>query len=161
MPTEIKADGMKIIANLNDFSMPLSEDLIKKHCGHMPKSNAEAWAMARRLRNRVLNFPNINIGKGTIWDKRQSRIERRKRREAGVMKINIGVEIDSDIKKHELCEKLLTIEGIKKIKKVSDNSIEVEIDKKLNQKKAIETVVKNLEEDFEEIKSVKSVDFQD
>lgn len=165
IPTEIKSDGTKILAKIGGLNMPLSEDVIKKHCGHKPKTDMEAKVMARRLKGKVLDFPNINLRTESPWDKRQKRIERRKRRERNVMKVNVGVKLDSEVVKSELFQKLLEIEGVKRVKKISDSSIELETERRLEnktfgQKDINEKIIKTLE-GIDEIKEISSIDYQD
>lgn len=130
IPTEIKSDGTKILAKIGGLNMPLSEDIIKKHCGHKPKTEMEAKVMARRLKNRVLDFPNISLGTESPWDKRQKRIERRKRREANLMKVTIKVEMEEDYDDSKVSLALLNIEEIKKVKSISKNAVTFELERK-------------------------------
>lgn len=160
-PKEVKADGLKLFAEINGMQMPLSDDMMKHYCGHLPKSEMEAKVMARRLKGKRLDFPNINMGSETKQDKREERIARRKRRERNVMKVNLGVKLDDDVKKHELSAKLMEIEGVKKVKKISDSGIELEIERKMSQKDINEKIVKLLEEDYEGIKELSSIDYHD
>lgn len=176
IPTEIKAEGTKIYARLGGLNMPLSEEIIKKHCGHQPKSEMEAKVMAIRLKGKMLDFPNINPRKQKrkikTWsgnrdnpEYRKERIERRKRRERNIMKVNVGVKLDSEVVKSELFQKLLEIDGVKRVKKISDSSIELETERKLEnktigQKEVNEKIIKTLE-GIEEIKEIISIDYQD
>lgn len=131
IPNDINADGLKIYAKLGGLNMPLSEDMIKKYCGHLPKTEIRARAMANKLRGRVLEFPeNIGFGKETQWDKRQKRVERRKRREANLMKVIIKVEMEEDYDDSKVSLALLNIEEIKKVKSISKTAVTFELERK-------------------------------
>lgn len=168
-PTEVKADGLKIYARLGNVNMPLSEDMIKEHCGHLPKTEARAWAMAERLKGKVLEFPdNISFGKPTKWDKRQERIERRKRKERGVVKVTIKFILEDGYDKktviREIGTKLLTLDGLKTnpIKDSSTTSAVLEFDRRIKQGEFYEKIYPKIIELLEEeVKEFTGVNFAD
>lgn len=179
IPEELKADGLKIYAKISNLNMPLSEAMIKKLCGHLPRSEMEAKIMARRLKGRWLEFPNINLGQQrrkmktlTGWrdhpDKRQARIERRERRERGVTKVTIKFILEDGYEKkmiiHKIGMKLLTLDGLKTnpIKDSSTTQAILEFDNKIKQPEFYEKIYPMIIELLdEEVKEFTGVNFAD
>ena len=172
IPTELKADGTKIFARLGGLNMPLSEETIKKHCGHQPKTEMEAKVMARRLKGIWLEFPNINtpqqrkIKTLTGWrdnpDKVQERIEKRKRKERGVVKVTLQVKMESDYKDNEVGLALLKIEQIIKVQKISKTSLVFELKRVgVTQEIFEEKIYPQIKKDIPYVKEFEGHDFAD
>lgn len=143
IPDDVTVEGTKIYVKLGGMSMPLSDEMIKKYCGHLPKTEIRAQAMVDRyLKGKVLEFPdNMSFGgqRGKIktlkgWrdgpQKRQERIDRRKRRESDLVKISIDVELEEDYDDGKISLALLKIEEVEKVKTVNERSIVFNLKKK-------------------------------
>ena len=90
IPDDISTNGTQIYAKFGSLNWPLDDNMVRRYCGHLPETDIRAWAMAKKLKGKVLEFQNnISFGKESKLDKRKERIERRKRREAGIVKVTI------------------------------------------------------------------------
>jgi len=131
IPDDVMVDDTKISVKLGGMSMPLSDEMIKKYCGHLPKSEIRAQAMANRLKGKVLEFSdNISFGQPSKWDKKDERIARRKRRESDLVKISLDVELEEDYDDSRISLALLNIEHVEKVKTVNERTIVFQLKKK-------------------------------
>jgi hypothetical protein len=142
IPDDITVDGTTIHVKFGDLNMPMSDEMIKKYNGgHLPKTEIRAKMMVKKLRGKVLEFPN-NISFGNRRDKiktlkgwrdgpekRDERIARRKRRESGLVKVSIDVELEEDYDDREISLALLQIEGVEKVKSVNERQLVFQLKK--------------------------------
>lgn len=164
IPNEVNADGLKIMVKLGGLNMPLSDEMVKKYCGSLPKTEKRAWAMARRLRGKVLEFPNnISFGELSPWDKRDERIARRIRRESDEVKVSLDVELEEEYDDAKISLALLEIEEVEKVKSVGERGIVFNLKKTgVTQKRFAEEIYPLIKEKLKDyVKRFKGHDFGD
>lgn len=92
IPKEVWADGKKIMANMGNIRMPVSKKECVRHFGREPKDEYEARRFALRLRKsrREVRFDNIITKGDKKKSRREDRLERKKLKERGIVKVELN-----------------------------------------------------------------------